>query len=258
MIRILLKKWFFDIWDNFIPLVVMNVIFVGLAGGLTLLFGHVVQTDFTAAAVVVAVTVLVLYQYMGVVQGITKRITFGEEVTVRDIGGIWKESALHSLGFGLITFAIIASLFFAVPVYQQMGNILALAAIFFMIWMLAFWLCAAQYHYPVLYQLDKRFPKIIRKAFVLFIDNTGFSIFTFFFGVIVFALSGLTAFIVFGPAAVVMFYQTAMKLRMYKYDYLEEHPNAKKKEIPWDKLCAADEERTGRRTLKNMIFPWKD
>ena len=49
-----------------------------------------------------------------------------------------------------------------------------------------------------------------------------------------------------------------MKLRLYKYDYLEENPDAKRNDIPWDALLIDERERVGKRTLRGMIFPWKE
>ena len=45
---------------------------------------------------------------------------------------------------------------------------------------------------------------------------------------------------------------------MYKYDWLEANPEANRKKIPWDALLMDDKERVGKRTLRGMIFPWKE
>jgi len=45
---------------------------------------------------------------------------------------------------------------------------------------------------------------------------------------------------------------------MYKYDYLEAEADADRKHIPWDELLYEERESVGNRSLKNMIFPWKD
>ena len=65
-------------------------------------------------------------------------------------------------------------------------------------------------------------------------------------------------FLVPGVATILLFYQVAFKLRLYKYDYLETHPNARPKDIPWADLLYTDRERVGPRSLRGMIFPWKD
>jgi hypothetical protein len=79
---------------------------------------------------------------------------------------------------------------------------------------------------------------------------------------IVMAISLLTAFLVPGPGGLALWMDEAVRLRLMKYDYLEENPpeagTRKRAKIPWDALLIDDRERTGSRTIKNLIFPWKD
>ena len=54
----------------------------------------------------------------------------------------------------------------------------------------------------------------------------------------------------------------ALRLRLYKYDWLEEHPDYendrdKRADVPWDQLIADDKESLGERKLLSFIFPWK-
>ena len=54
----------------------------------------------------------------------------------------------------------------------------------------------------------------------------------------------------------------ALRLRLYKYDYLEKHPELTtkrdRKEIPWDELIQEDRDTLGPRKLRSFLFPWKD
>ena len=61
-----------------------------------------------------------------------------------------------------------------------------------------------------------------------------------------------------GPVGVLLYLDEALRLRLLKYDYLEANPEADRKKIPWDALLIDEREKTGDRTLKNFIFPWKD
>jgi hypothetical protein len=67
-----------------------------------------------------------------------------------------------------------------------------------------------------------------------------------------------TALLLPGISSILLFWNTAFKLRLYKYDWLEQNPGSNKKSIPWDALLVEDRERVGKRTLKGMIFPWKE
>jgi hypothetical protein len=54
----------------------------------------------------------------------------------------------------------------------------------------------------------------------------------------------------------------ALRLRLYKYDYLEAHPEIKtakeRRIIPWDELIQEDKDALGPRSFKSFIFPWKE
>jgi hypothetical protein len=74
-------------------------------------------------------------------------------------------------------------------------------------------------------------------------------------------IGGISLFLAFlapGPAGALLFLDEAFRLRLLKYDYLEANPDANRKQIPWDALLIDERERTGTRTLRNFIFPWKD
>jgi hypothetical protein len=73
-----------------------------------------------------------------------------------------------------------------------------------------------------------------------------------------FILSAFTAFLLPGLGSIVLLLQVATKLRIYKYDYLEENPEANRRKIPWDAILIDDKQRVGKRTLRGMIFPWKE
>ena len=54
----------------------------------------------------------------------------------------------------------------------------------------------------------------------------------------------------------------ALRILLYKYDYLEEHPELRTKKerrcIPWNELIREDKEILGPRKLRSFLFPWKD
>jgi uncharacterized membrane protein YesL len=116
---------------------------------------------------------------------------------------------------------------------------------------------ALQFFFPVQSRLDKKFGKILKKMFLLFLDNPLFSVGLLVGAVATLALSAFTALLLPGIASILLWWNVALKLRIYKYDYLEKHPDARRN-IPWDALLVEDRERVGKRTLKGMIFPWKE
>ena len=71
-------------------------------------------------------------------------------------------------------------------------------------------------------------------------------------------VSFFTALLLPGIATIMLWWNIAFKLRLYKYDWLEQNPGANRRRVPWDALLVEDRERVGKRTLKGMIFPWKE
>ena len=64
-----------------------------------------------------------------------------------------------------------------------------------------------------------------------------------------------------GITGIILAQNNALRLRLYEYDWMEEHPELSEKEarksIPWKELIAEDVETLGPQTLKGLIFPWK-
>jgi hypothetical protein len=80
---------------------------------------------------------------------------------------------------------------------------------------------------------------------------------------VVLVLSMFLAFLFPGPGGILLFLDEALRLRLLKYDWLEANPaadpaQARKRKIPWDEILIDERERTGTRSFKSFIFPWKD
>jgi len=118
---------------------------------------------------------------------------------------------------------------------------------------------ALMYFFPLAAQLPDDKPlKTLKKAFMILGDNMLFSLFLGIYTVILLALSVVFATIIPGVAGNALSKQVAMKLLMFKYDYLEANPKTSRKHIPWDELLFEEQEKIGKRTLRGMIFPWKE
>ena len=140
--------------------------------------------------------------------------------------------------------------------YSAWGNMIGLVGAIFLFWVLVTVNLAAIYYLPVVNRLKSTFPKMIKKSFLIFIDNPFHSI-AVFIGIIPgLLLSIVTVFLLPGPAGILLWLDNNLKLLVYKYDYLEENPDAGRK-IPWRALCLEDNEKIGPRTFRNTIFPWK-
>ena len=93
-------------------------------------------------------------------------------------------------------------------------------------------------------------------------DNTGFSIIMGLYNLLLLALSILPIGFFPSVAGISISKHNAFRLRMYKYDYLEQHPELKtpkeRRQIPWEELIYEDREALGPRKFRSFIFPWKE
>ncbi len=254
----LVKKAFFDMWDNFLAVILMNLGFIAIMTIPILLPAPLASVSVYLALASQAIGIVAIFIYAGGVAMACRDIANYERPEFKKFFEYIKETWLSSLVLGLINLGIIVVLWIGVPVYAAMGNLLGLAALVFLFWALVIWLLSSQFYLPIRAQLDTKIGKILKKSFVVFFDNTFFAIVVGVGTIAVAILSGFTALLIPGITGVILWHQVALKLRLLKYDYLEENPEADRKKIPWDALLIDDRERVGKRTLRGMIFPWKE
>lgn len=256
MLSFFIKKAFFDGWDHLFGLVLLNFGFVavlalaffvpGLVGGGALGFYLCLAPILLLAAVWWALSVYALNDVAD----------YGS-LSFQAIPGLLKKALLPGLEFGLMSVAVVLALGVGLPFYLSRGGLLGSAAAGLLLWGSIFFILALQWYLPLRARLGGGFVKNIKKAFVLFFDNALFSVFLFFYSILGLAFSVVLALLIPGFAGLALGIDDALKLRLYKYDWLEAHPGSKRNDLPWEELLAEDKELVGPRTLKNMIFPWK-
>jgi hypothetical protein len=256
MFGFLIKKTFFDMWDNLIRIVILNLGFIAAFAIIIyfpLLFRDIQLLFFTALGIGMAI----LFVYSGVVSIMTSTIADYVKPEFRDFLPALKATYPTSLLFALVNLVLVILFQIAFQVYGQIQSFVGPLASSFLFWVLIFWVLAFQYFFSIQARLDRKFGKLLKKMFLLLLDNPLFTVGLLIGTLITFALSVFTAFLLPGITSIFLWWNVALKLRLYKYDYLEEHPDARRN-IPWDALLTEDRERVGKRTLKGMIFPWKE
>jgi hypothetical protein len=257
MTGLFVKKAFFDGWDNLLFLILLNigiVIIIAVGAYLPILFGEAWQA--TLLSLLLALILLSIYE--GGTSRLASEMASYQRPEIRSLFSAMRESLPASLLFGVINGAHLLLLSFVVPFYYSMGGVVGLGALSLVFWISLAWWLASQWFFPVLIQLPGNFKTVVKKCFILFFDNPGFTIFMAFHTLFTFLISVVTALLMPGLVSIHLARQGAMRLLMHKYDYLEEHPEADRKEIPWEALLIEERELIGHRTLKGMIFPWKD
>ncbi|HUW41935.1 MAG TPA: hypothetical protein VMV90_13085 [Rectinemataceae bacterium] len=257
MIGFFFKKTFFDGWDNLFTLVLQNVVFVALAA-IGLLFPAVIHAPapISAAAALLAVAAGAIW-WSACVYAL-KEVADFHSVKVTDIPAALRSSIGPGLQLGAILSVLWLLVSIGLPFYLSHGGLAGALAAGVLFWFGLTALLSLQYYLPLRSRLGGGFVKNIRKSFVLFFDNPLFSVFLALYNAVSLALSGFLAFLIPGLAGIALALDEAVRLRLYKYDWLERNPGARRRAVPWDELVAEDSELVGKRTLKGMIFPWKE
>ncbi len=256
MFGFMIKKSFFDMWDNLIRIVILNLGFI-LAFAVIIYFPLLFRDVPVLFFIALGIGMAILFVYSGVVSTMTSLIADYSKPEFKDFLPVLKATYPTSLFFALINLVLVILFQIAFRVYGGIQSFVGPLASSFLFWVLIFWVLAFQYFFSVQARLDKNFRKILKKMFLLLLDNPLFTVGLFIGTVITFAISAFTAFLLPGITSIFLWWNVALKLRLYKYDHLEEHPDARRN-IPWDALLTDDRERVGKRTLKGMIFPWKE
>ncbi|MBN2735995.1 MAG: hypothetical protein JXR70_03380 [Spirochaetales bacterium] len=263
MFGFLIKKAFFNFWDNLYRMMLINLGFIlvlalsllAIAGINLLPF----QNDILKTILFVIIPLLLFHIYSGGVHGMAKDVIDYNKPGFLDFFKYLKMNLVPSIIFGMIN-ALLAVLFvFATMFYIANGHLFfSIPAIAFLFWASVLWLGASQFFFPILLGLDKNIFKALKKMILIFLDNPFFSIGTFLYSLVAVLLSIPTLLILPGFAFLPVIHNSALKLRLLKYDYIEENPGADPRKIPWESLLAEERKKIGKRTVKGFIFPWKD
>ena len=258
MIGFLIKKVFFDIWDNLLMLVLLSLGFVAPLG-LVFLSGYIGEANPAISVILLILAVLAFSMYSLGVNGVVLGYSNYKKGGFR----AFKEAFRFHIGHALLHFGICIAIAFmimyGIPFYFSMGNYFGLILGFLLFWILVVVMLAMQYFFPLCFHMeaDGAF-KTLKKCFLIVSDNFGTTLFLALRSIIDLALTVLTASLIPGLAGIALSRMDTIRLLMKKYDFLEANPDCTKKDIIWEDLLYEERKLVGPRSLKGMIFPWKD
>jgi uncharacterized membrane protein YesL len=257
MIGFFIKKSFFDGWDHLFGLVLLNLGFIACLALGFVLPGSIQAPEWLSLSLTVVSLAAGSVWWSACVYALKDVSDFGS-LHARDIWGFVKRGLVSGLQVGALLVVGFFVVSVGLPFYMKLGGIMGALAAGVIFWCAVIILLAVQYYIPLRARLGGGFKKNVRKSFIVFFDNPGFSIFLFLYSAVNLALSFFLAFLIPGFAGIALAENVALRLRLYKYDWIEEHPDAKRSEIPWETLLEEDRDLVGKRTLKGMFFPWKE
>jgi len=257
MIGFLLKKNLYDFWDNFFKIAIINLGFIA-----SVAFPVFVPPLFTSYLVLqmgaLLLGILWCFVYLSAAALSLKAVSdygnFGFADFLGNLKIIWPMGLVLG-GFVFLGY-ILATV--VIPFYLGMNSLIGLMLAAIVFWSLVAGVLAFQFFFAVRSRLDTRLLGVIKKCFIIFFDNPLFCIFTLLCNTFILAISFFLALLAPGPAGMLLFLDEGLRLRLLKYDWLEANPDTPRRAIPWDALLIDEREKTGTRSLKSFIFPWKD
>jgi len=259
MFFFLMKKAFFDGWDNLEILVITNlVIFIT---GIALIWPLLVLMESALPVFFALLGVIMIFEtiLLGVASALTSALVDYRRVTWTDIPRffkrIWKQYLI--LGIAAVFFVLISLL--GIMYYSNFMNLLGITASVILLWILVGTYLTVLWYFPASNRLQGNFKIWMKKSVMLMLDNFLLSLYLGFIMVPLFLIIWpMTAFTTFGPSGILLYFNSALRLLMYKYAWLEENPGAKRSRVPWHEILVNEKKQIGKRTLKGMIFPWKE
>ncbi|MDR0389815.1 MAG: hypothetical protein LBH73_07080 [Spirochaetaceae bacterium] len=256
MFGFLVKKSFFDLWDNLFKSAFINIGFI-FSLAWPLLFPFLfegVPALFWAALVS---GVIWCFVYLSAASWALKAVSDYGNFGFKDFIAALKNTALDGVIAGGLAVLFCLLGVYGIPFYLSIDSPLGVIPAALVFWTLVVMLLALQFYFPVRNRLGRKPLTIIKKCFLIFLDNPGFSIALCITSLCIFLFSLVSILLFPGPAGLLLFHDEALRLRLLKYDWLEENPE-KGRKVPWAALLIDEREKTGTRSLKNFIFPWKD
>ena len=262
MFGFILKKNFCDGWDNLFSVVMANLVFLFTGIGLVLLNALASKID-VLWLICIALSFAILSVLMFAYSDCAAHIANFEGIHLLDffkaIPGALKDGIL----FGLMNAAVFFVSSFSIRYYLfETGTLLGFALGSAIFWVVFFYVLAMQWFIPIRALMHNNFKKCFKKSFIILFDNTGFSLVMGVYNLILIVLSVVCIGFFPSMTGLLIANTNALRVLLYKYDYLEEHPELttkkQRRQIPWDDLLTEDRNILGPRPIRSFLFPWKD
>jgi hypothetical protein len=256
MFLFLLKKTFYDAWDNIFSMILVNLI---LLLGISIIF---ISFQYFAASPLVLVllllTLLLLVSFIfSFAAKFFSRVVNSSVATFKHIPKTFVASLLPTLQFFLLAAVSLTILTVAFNFYAAMDTFLAVFAMGILFWITVVLVLGGQYFFGFIYLEEASIFEALKKSVMFALDNIVYSTLVFLAALAILFISAFTGFLLPGPGFISILFLNGVKLRMLKYRYLQEEGKTKGK-IPWRALLQEEKQKLGDRSLKGMIFPWKE
>ena len=258
---LLIRKAFYDGWDSVLFLLLGNILlFVVAFGGFAL--AHLTAPTFGIFLTILAIAILLLGVLLLAISDELARVSAFQPFSLKRFFLSMKKYLLLGPLYILIFIFFLVLFPLAVYWYFSLGGLLGTVLGLIMFWISLIFYLAFQWFLPVKSQLEGNFVKALKKCFIIFFDNPGFSLFMLLYSLVILVLSMIPFLLLPGISGILLAQNEAFRLLMRKYDWMEEHPEldfaTARKNVPWDEVLSEEYDAVDSRSLKGLIFPWRD
>ncbi|MBU0934369.1 MAG: hypothetical protein KKI09_11380 [Spirochaetes bacterium] len=256
MIGFVVKHSFSGLWDNLGRLAIINFGFI-ISVGLPLLASLVLGSIPVLSLFIALAGFFWAGLYLAAASAAVCAYAESQPFRFVDFLGELRVSLIVGVQVAAVGLLVALIVFIVIPFYAGMNSVFGIMIAVLTSWMLLFLILALQFFLPLRAQVGGSLKDIVKKCFLFLVDNTGYCLAVLFLSLIFFLLSLVLVFIMPGPAGILYMLNESLRLRLLKYDYLEAHPGADRRKLPWKEILADEREKAGTRTLRSLIFPWK-
>lgn len=245
MINLLFRKSLYDGIDNLGVLILFNFLLSVIPVGLGILVFKFLSESLVGL-MFFGFCIVLLESFLSFgINGIVYKWSCNSFGNFSDFRNVYKGKVSHVLLHSIVVFICIVMIPFSQVFFLYFGNFLGLLACLTLFWAELIIILCIQFYYPVCYYYaDSSLTAVgtFKQSFILVVGNLGYSFFLLLRSVFDLALSVLSASLVPGLGGICLSRMDTVRLLLIKYNNgLEEE----------DKLV-------GRRTVKTILFPWKD
>ena len=258
MVGFFLKKSFFDGFDNLWKLIILNVLY-----GFLLFIGisfpiHCFSGNFNYILVSLFVMSILFSSYSYGANYFLFKWSCYEQGSLKDClqnyKGKFKLILIHSILSYLIFLVIPLSQYLYLSSRKPVGAFVALLLFDFEVILFLI----HQFFFPVCYYYNSDGSSVVKRSFAIGIDSFGYSFLLILRSLFDFVLSVITFSAIPGICGIGLSRMDMVRLLAKRYKYIESNTGVTKKDVDWHLILEDDINSTGKRTIRSIIFPWKD
>lgn len=254
MTSLLFRKWFHETWTNLGYHAISSAVLIALSilpFLVPLLYG---QIGFWFLALVVPAS----FPYFFATALVSRRaLAFADfaKPQLKEFFKDWKQALLPSLFLSILAvlFTVVATI--AAPYYFARTDVGSIVASILLVWSGIAALVVVSFFMPVYWRLERNLWSALRRTVLIVADNPVYCFLVTIAGFTITAMSAVTAFLIPGLASVSLWYHNALRLRLHKYVYLEQNPEAPRGNIPWSQILKEDSDRVATRSRTGPGIP---